>query len=67
MEQDEDFLDEIIAERTKRNPDFPRLVAEEMQRRKAMRARGEDPNDDTGIEAEDETSIPAPETAVAPE
>jgi DNA-binding transcriptional regulator YiaG len=32
-----DFLDEIVASRTKRNPAFPRLVAEAEARRKVAR------------------------------
>lgn len=35
---DDDFLDEIIAEGTKRNPEFPRLVDEAYQRRVAARS-----------------------------
>ena len=33
-----DFLDEVVAARTARNPAFPRLVEEAEQRRKAARA-----------------------------
>jgi len=32
-----DFLDEVIDARTKRNPEFPRLVAEAEERRKFVR------------------------------
>jgi ribosome-binding protein aMBF1 (putative translation factor) len=32
-----DFLDEIVAERTARNPDFPRLVEEAAERRRRLR------------------------------
>lgn len=35
---EDDFLDEIIAEGTKRNPDFPRLVDEAYQRRVTARS-----------------------------
>jgi hypothetical protein len=35
---EDDFLDEIIAESTKRNPDFPRLVDDAYQRRVAARS-----------------------------
>lgn len=35
---EDDFLDEIIAERTRRNPEFPRLVDEAYQRRVAARS-----------------------------
>lgn len=35
---EDDFLDEIIAEGTKRNPEFPRLVDEAYQRRVAARS-----------------------------
>jgi hypothetical protein len=38
-------LDELIAERTKNNPEFPKLIEAAAQRRQAARARGEDPND----------------------
>lgn len=33
-----DFLDEIIAERTKKNPEFPKLVEAALQRRRLLRA-----------------------------
>jgi ribosome-binding protein aMBF1 (putative translation factor) len=32
-----DFLDELIAERSRRNPDFPRLMEEALFRRRAAR------------------------------
>ena len=67
MGHEVNFLDEIIAERTKQNPDFPRLVEAALQRRKAMRAQGKDPNDDTDVRNENEASIPASETAVVPD
>ena len=36
-----DFLDEVIEERTKKNPEFPELVAAASRRRKLMRAIAE--------------------------
>jgi septal ring factor EnvC (AmiA/AmiB activator) len=44
MDDEEDFLEELIAESTKLNPDFPKLMEVAAQRRQAARARGEDPN-----------------------
>ena len=35
-EQEQDFLDEMIAELTARDPNFPQLLAEEAQRRELM-------------------------------
>jgi DNA-binding XRE family transcriptional regulator len=32
-----DFLDEIIADRTRRNPDFPRLMEAALERRRLLR------------------------------
>lgn len=37
MDDDRDFLDEIIDERTQRNPDFPDLVQAALRRRQLMR------------------------------
>ncbi|HLY31321.1 MAG TPA: hypothetical protein VKQ36_09850 [Ktedonobacterales bacterium] len=37
MEHDEDFLDDLIAERTKHNPAFPQMVEDALRRRKARR------------------------------
>ena len=67
MANSEDFLDEIIAERTKRNPDFPRLVEEALLRRRAARAGGEDPNAAPPTDAVDKTSALPPETADMPD
>ena len=63
MSDEEDFLEELIAESTKRDPEFPKLVEEALQRRREARARGEDPNDlppaeEAAEEAEDEPTIP---------
>jgi hypothetical protein len=35
-----DFLDEMIAERTRRNPNFPKLLAAAVRKRKADRKKG---------------------------
>lgn len=35
---EQDFLDEMIAERARENPEFPRLVEEATQRRERLRA-----------------------------
>jgi ribosome-binding protein aMBF1 (putative translation factor) len=35
---DQDFLDEIISERSAKNPDFPSMVQEALQRRELLRA-----------------------------
>ncbi len=47
---DQDFLEEIIAERTARNPDFPRMVQEELRLRRA--AARESPEDTRPPEAD---------------
>ena len=60
MADEEDFLDELIAESTKQDPEFPKLMEAAAQRRREARARGEDPNDVP--QAEDE----APEQSAAP-
>ena len=44
MSDEEDFLEELIAESTRRNPEFPQLMEAAAQRRREARARGEDPN-----------------------
>ena len=44
-DSDHDDLDDLIAEITKENPNFPALLAEALQERLAIIARGEDPND----------------------
>ena len=44
MSDEEDFLEELIADSTRQNPEFPKLLEAAMQRRREARARGEDPN-----------------------
>lgn len=44
-ESDCDDLEDLIAEITRQNPNFPRLLEEARRERMAMIARGEDPND----------------------
>jgi hypothetical protein len=44
MADNEDFLAELIAERTEKNPTFPVMVESALRRRRAARERGEDPN-----------------------
>ena len=61
MSDEEDFLEELIAESTRQNPDFPKLFEDAMQRRSDARARGEDPNaepedDETEEKLEHESS-----------
>jgi len=47
IEDDEqDDLDDYIAECAKNDPEIPALIEAALQRRREMRARGEDPNDD---------------------
>ena len=58
MADKEDFLDELIAERTRNNPKFPKLVEAALQRRRD--ARGEDPNDASLGEEEAEEQPTAP-------
>ncbi|HUY75619.1 MAG TPA: RidA family protein [Ktedonobacterales bacterium] len=50
-----DDLEAYIAERAKRDPEFPALVEAALQRRQAAEARGEDSNGDEGAR---QTSIP---------
>ena len=60
-EDDVDDLDAFIAECTKRNPDFPKLMEAAAQRRREARARGEDPNaepEDADDEAEEQSTAP---------
>ena len=64
MDDDEDFLEELIAESTKRDPDFPKLMEAAAQRRQEARARGEDPND-TPQAAEETEEQPATPNANA--
>lgn len=37
MSKKRDFLDEIIADRTRRNPDFPKLMVAALERRRLLR------------------------------
>lgn len=63
MADEEDFLEELIAERTKRNPNIPSMIEAELQRRREARARGEDPNaepeEDEASEADNAQEQPA--------
>jgi hypothetical protein len=45
IDSDHDDLDDLIAEITKENPNFPAMLEAALQERLAMIARGEDPND----------------------
>lgn len=62
-----DDLDDLIAEIASKNPEFPAMVEAAMQRRRAARARGEDPNDlppsDDATEEEAERESGTPNTA----
>ena len=55
MDDEEDFLEELIAESTKLNPDFPKLMEAAAQRRRQARARGEDPNAEPEEDEADKT------------
>ncbi|HEU5348569.1 MAG TPA: hypothetical protein VFU63_08140 [Ktedonobacterales bacterium] len=55
MADEEDFLEELIAESTKQYPDFPKLLEAAAQRRRTARARGEDPNAEPEENEADET------------
>lgn len=60
MSDEEDFLEELIAESTKQDPDFPKLLKAAEQRRREARARGEDPNaEPEEDDAEDSKKRPA--------
>lgn len=66
MGHDEDFLDDLIAERTKRNPAFPQMVEDALRHRKAQRGRqlqGEATPHSTGQVEEHDTTIPTPTPA----
>ena len=39
MDNENDFLDEMVAERTAQNPEFPRLLHDAVVRRKLARGR----------------------------
>lgn len=55
MSDEEDFLEELIAESTRRNPEFPKLMEAAAQRRRDARARGEDPNAEPEEDEADKT------------
>lgn len=55
-DDERDDLEEFIAECTQENPDFPAMVEAALQRRRAARANGEDPNKPD--EADDESETP---------
>ncbi len=61
MSDEEDFLEELIAESTKLNPDFPKMMEAAAQRRREARARGEDPN----AEPEEDVADKAKEQSTA--
>jgi hypothetical protein len=65
MQDEEDFLAELIAERTKKNPNFPAMVEAALQRRRAARARGEDPNNPALAETEEDSEVESPQVAVS--
>lgn len=66
MADEEDFLAELIAERTKKNPSFPAMVEAALQRRKAARARGENPNAPTLEQTEEDGEVETPPVAISP-
>lgn len=63
MTTDKDDLEDFIAECAKEDPNFPAMVEAALQRRQAMRARGEDPNDIPLAEEEAEEQSPASNTS----
>jgi seryl-tRNA synthetase len=60
MNQEPDFLEELIAERTARNPDFPKLMEAAARRRALLkefaRVRGQRKRSQTEVAAEMKTS-----------
>jgi len=61
-----DDLTDFIAECAQDDPDFPALVEAALQRRLAMRARGEDPNEEetpTQVDTTDGSHPAPPEVA----
>ena len=68
-DDEQDDLEGLIAEIAQNDPGFPALVEAAFQRRLAMRARGEDPNDENDDEepaqegATDESQAAPPEIA----
>lgn len=70
-DEERDDLDDLIAEITKQNPDFPALLEQAKRERLAMIARGEDPNDvpwddDEEDEAQEQGQRPGSEPSPAP-
>jgi hypothetical protein len=65
MADEDDFLAELIAERTKKNANFPAMVEAALQRRRAARARGEDPNASLYADTDEDTEAESPEVAVS--
>ena len=67
IEDDErDDLEDFIAECAKSDPELPALVEAALQRRLAMRARGEDPNEEetpTQVDTTDGSHPAPPEVA----
>jgi hypothetical protein len=55
MSDEEDFLEELIAESTRQDPEFPKLMEAAAQRRREARARGEDPNAEPEEDEADKT------------
>ncbi|HUY78499.1 MAG TPA: hypothetical protein VMV29_17135 [Ktedonobacterales bacterium] len=55
-----DDLTDFIAECAQDDPDFPALVEAALQRRLAMRARGEDPNEEESSTDPEATAISHP-------
>ncbi|WIG58771.1 MAG: hypothetical protein OJF49_001517 [Ktedonobacterales bacterium] len=53
-------LDDLIAEITAKNPEFPAMVEAALQRRQAARARGEDPNQFAQPDEEEQEQPAAP-------
>jgi hypothetical protein len=56
MSDEEDFLEELIAESTRQDPEFPKLMEAAAQRRREARARGEDPNAEPEEDEADKTA-----------
>lgn len=62
MATEKDDLEEFIADCSKEDPNFPAMVEAALQRRQAMRAQGEDPNEaaPTEKEADEQPAAPNP-------
>jgi len=54
-----DFLDEMIAKRAARNPDFPRVVAEARQKRVDRKRRRDEPVGEAAERAADQQTQPS--------